>query len=155
MMTIKTITQISSNLKVSRKSDMQKRGAVRNLFNTEVDRAELQQQLTQLENENNQTLQSFKIDSVIGVIDSASEDQTRKLKRLPICLESESDDDSGDEPPATREVFPDDIPAAAASQQPSSSKKSEVKLIQQRIPLAKGQKTLKGTSNVTSSAVPK
>lgn len=141
---------------------MQKRTVRKNLFGTTVDRAELQQQIAQLESESNLTLESFKIDSVIGVIDSANNDQARKLKRLPSCLDSETDDefqgidvsreistdnDSGDD--SQKNTKSTDA-APSTSTQPTSSKKSEVgKYVK-----AKGQKTIKGEITIALSDKP-
>jgi hypothetical protein len=158
-MTIKTLLQTSDINIETRRSDMQKRGAVRNLFNTTVDRDELQKQTAQMENESLQSLRNYKFHSIIGVIHSAKEDQARKLKRLPRCLES--DDDSDEEEPQrivrTIRELPenddDDEEASSSSSgdqdQPTrsstSKKSSDLKLIaSSKLPLPKGQKTLKG-----------
>lgn len=158
-MTIKTLLQTSEIKTESRRSDMIKRGAVRNLFNTTVDRDELQKQTAQLENESLHSLESYKFDSIIGVIQSANEDQARKLKRLPRCLESDDDSDDEDEqPPRIVRTQPDEASDASASEASSSSsnqeqptqsstskKSSDLKLIaSSQLPLPKGQKTLKG-----------
>lgn len=127
---------------------MQKRGAVRNLFNTTVDRDELQKQAAQLENESLATLQSYRLDSIIGVIESANDDQARKPKKSP-----RYDEGSDDEEPIriTRaRIESDGAESSSADQeQPSlstsSKKSSDLKLIAStRIPLPRGQKTLKG-----------
>lgn len=147
-MTVKTIKQASNlEIKASR-SDMQKRGVVRNLFNTTVDQVELQEQMKQLDNESNQALEKYEFDSFIGVIDSAKY-QPRKLKR---CIES--DDSSSEDEEEPQRISPpseppsSDEPSSSSSSQTSSSKKPDVKpdvkLVQQRIPLPRGQKTLKG-----------
>lgn len=143
-MTVKTI-QPASNLTIkASRSDMQKRGAVKNLFGTTVDRVELQEQLKQLNNESNQALERYDLESVIGVIDSANY-QPRKLKR---CIES--DDSSSEDEEEPQRILPpseplsSDEPSSSSSSQTSSSKKPDVKLVQQRIPLPRGQKTLKG-----------
>ena len=148
-MTIKTLLQISDiSVETSRKSDMQKRGAVRNLFNSTVDRDELQKQAAQLENESLATLQSYRLDSIIGVIESANDGQARKPKKSPWY-----DEGSDDEEPAriTRaRIESDGAESSSADQeQPSlstsSKKSSDLKLIAStRIPLPRGQKTLKG-----------
>lgn len=163
-MTVKNLPQRSSqsvSLNISR-SDMQKRGAVRNLFNATVDREELQMQINQLERESNRQLKSYKVNSIIGVIDEAREDQGRK--RLQSCLDS-SDDDSDDQPQRTATTdrqLPESSsdnssPASPSSAAPStSSKKSDPKGAQPRsLPLAKGQTTIKGNdcdSRCTKSA---
>jgi hypothetical protein len=157
-MTIKTLLQTSDINIETRRSDMQKRGAVRNLFNTTVDRDELQKQTAQLENESLQSLRNYKFHSIIGVIHSAKEDQARKLKRLPRCLESDDDSDEDEEPQrivrTIRELPENDDDEEASSSsgdqdQPTrsstSKKSSDLKLIaSSKLPLPKGQKTLKG-----------
>lgn len=150
-MTIKTLLQASDIKIETRKSDMIKRGAVRNLFNTTVDRDELRNQTAQMENESLQTLQSYKLDSIIGVIDSANEDQARRLKRLPRCLER--DDDSESEEEIEAPLRDDEASYSGDQEQPtrsSTSKKStDLKLIaSSRISLPRGQKTLKGEKNI-------
>lgn len=163
-MTVKNLPQRSSqsvSLNTSR-SDMQKRGAVRNLFNATVDREELQSQINQLERENSRQLKSYKLDSIIGVIDEAREDQGRK--RLQSCLDS-SDDDSDDQPQRTATTdrkLPESSSDNSSPASPSSSaapstssKKSDHKVAQPRsLPLAKGQTTIKGNydSRCTKSA---
>lgn len=158
-MTVKNLPQISSqpvSLNISR-SDMQKRGAVRNLFNATVDREELQNQISQLERANDRQLKSYKLNSIIGVIDSAREDQGRRLKRLPSRLDTSDDDDDDDsdhQPQRTAtndrqlpESYSDNsAPASPAPAPSTSSKKSDHKVAQPRqsIPLAKGQTTIKG-----------
>ena len=156
-MTIKTVHHQASSLiiKIS-KSDMQKRGAVKNLFGTTVDRHELRQQLDRINDENNQTLQNYKVESIISVIGHSANNRPRK-KRSPISLESEDESDGKPQKKAsTRQpISNDDEPSSSSSPPPSSSssatplqtssmKKSDVKLIQQKVPLPKGQKTLKG-----------
>lgn len=151
-MTIKTTSQVASNINlVTIKSDMPRRGAVRNLFNTTVDRDELQQQAKQMERDSNAALKEFEIDSVIGVIGNPSEDQARKLKRLPICLESDDDDDDSDVEPtrntSTGDLSSTDDAASSGDQltsRSSTSKISDLKLIQHTQSQTKGQKTLKG-----------
>lgn len=130
---------------------MQKLGAVRkNLFNTTVDRDELQKHAEQLDNEGRQALRSYKCDSIIGVIQSATEDQARKLKRLPSrLLDSSSDDESDDGSQraiTTTTEFPSNDEASSSgdhSTQASASKKANLELVQLQIPLPKGQKTIK------------
>lgn len=150
-MTIKTLLQKSdTNIETSRKSDMQKRGAVRNLFGTTVDRDELQKQTAQMNSESMRTLRQYEIESVIGVIESANEDQARRLKKIPRLFDF--DRSSGDEEPPRiiRERIDSDGASSSADQdQPSlsstSKKSSDLKLIATtRIPLPRGQKTLKG-----------
>lgn len=156
-MTVKNLPQRSSqsvSLNISR-SDMPKRGAVRNLFNATVDREELQMQINQLERESSRQLKSYKVDSIIGVIDSAREDQGRKLKRAPSCLDTSDDDDESDDQPQRTATTDRELPESSsdnsspASPSPpapsTSSKKSDHKVAQPRsLPLAKGQKTIKG-----------
>lgn len=130
---------------------MQKLGAVRkNLFNTTVDRDELQKHAEQLDNEGRRALRSYKYDSIIGVIESATEDHARKLKRLPSCLESSSNDESDDGSQraitTTTTEFPSNDEASSSgdhSTQASASKKASLELVQQQKPLPKGQKTIK------------
>lgn len=155
-MTIRTIPQASSISLENRSSDMQKRTVRKNLFGTTVDRAELQQQIGELESESNRTLEKFKIDSVIGFIDKASDDQPRSMKRPLNCIDSDTDDtdDESQGIDLSRQISADNDSdddsqpnakideAASASTQPTSSKKSEVKLVQQL--KTKGQKTIKG-----------
>lgn len=157
-MTIKTIPQASSISLENRNRDMQKRPVRKNLFGTTVDREELQQQIAQLESESNLTLKNFAIESVIGVIDSASDDKTRKLKRLPSCLDETDDDDEDDEEPqrvdASSEISTDsdsdsqdkaktdDVPSASFTQPPTTSKKPEVRFVKQL--KTKGQKLVTG-----------
>lgn len=128
---------------------MQKRGAVRNLFGVSVDRDELQNNLKQMELAELAKLEDFQDISVIGIIDRSSEDQARKHKRLPRCLESsddESDEDSQSFHPRNQAPISSDIASpSSSSTQPTSvsSKKATINLVQQsRIP--KGQKTIKG-----------
>lgn len=149
-MTVKTVQQASSStLNKASKSDMQKRGAVRkNLFDSVPDRDELNGQLKQYENESNQTLSNFKIESIIGVIDSASY-QPRKLKRVPRCLESDddSDDDESEEIELNREATSDEPSSSSSPSTVSSTspaKESDVKPIQKKTPFPKGQSTLNG-----------
>lgn len=149
-MTIKTLLKLSdTNIETIRRSDMQKRGAVRNLFNTTVDRDELQKQRAQLENESLQTLQSYKLDSIIGVIPSAN-DQARKLKFARFFEPDEASGDEEEPPRMIRDSIDSDGASSSADQeQPSltstSKKSSDLKLIasaQKSLP--RGQKTLKG-----------
>lgn len=142
-MTIKTLHKASNLTLEASKSDMQKRGAVRNLFGTTVDRGELQEQLKQLNNENNRALGEYKIESIIS-----ENYQPRKLKRY-IESDIESDSSSKDDDDEPESVTPSSEPVSSdepssSSPQTSSSKKAVVKLVQQRIPLPRGQKTLKG-----------
>lgn len=146
-MTIKTIYKTSNiSIEENKKSDMQKRGAVRNLFNTTVDRDELQRLSDQAEKESYKILQNYKCDSIIGVIPSASLDQARKHKRLPRCLESDSDDsDQAQKIIVKRETSCSDEASSSGDQQPSRSSTSKIpdlKLIATSA-LPKGQKTLK------------
>lgn len=162
-MTIKNLLQRSvqsESLNISR-SDMQKRGAVRNLFNATVDREELQMQIRQMERDNSRQLKSYKVDSIIGVIDSVREDQGRKFKRVSSCLDS-SDDDSDDQPQRTttteRELpesssdnsspaSPPTSTSSSSAAPSTSSKKPDHKTTQPRsIPLAKGQTSIKGNA---------
>lgn len=150
-MTIKTLLQTSdiTNI-VTRRSDMQKRGAVRNLFNTTVDREELQRQAAQLESESLQTLERYKVDSIIDVIQSANVDQARRLKRSPMSLES--DDESSDEEPQriVRQLSENDEASSEPTQSSTSKKSVDLKLISPSlISLPKGQKTLKGETTIT------
>lgn len=150
-MTIKTLSQAKSNISLieKRKSDMQKRGAVRNLFNTTVDRGELQQQLKQMEAENKLTLQSYKFESVIGLIDRP-EKPAPSRKIFTIDSPPTSWSPSSPAPSPSREDFTIDSPptsSSSSSPTPSptvSSKKSDVKLVQQIKPLPKGQRIIKG-----------
>lgn len=151
-MTIKTLLQTSeiTNI-VTRRSDMQKRGAVKNLFNTTVDREELQKQAAQLESESLQKLERYKVDSIIDVIHSANEDQARRMKRSPMSLES--DDESSDEDPSriVRHLFENDKASSEPTQSSSSKKSADLKLIAPLlIPLPKGQKTLKGETTIAT-----
>lgn len=122
---------------------MQKLGAVkRNLFNTTVDRDELQKHAEQLDREGRQALRSYKRDSIIGVIHSATEDQPRKLKRLRSRLESSSDDESddGSQRAVTTTELPSNDEASSSgdhSAQGSASKNANLELV------PKGQKTIK------------
>lgn len=157
-MTIKTLLQTSDINIETRRSDMIKRGAVRNLFNTTVDRDELQKQTAQMENESLRSLKSYELDSIIGVIQSANEDQARKLKRLPRCLESDDDsDDEEVERPQRILQLPEEASSSSTDQeQPSrsstSKKSSDLKLIaSSRLPLPRGQKTLKGEKKAENS----
>ncbi|CRK89462.1 CLUMA_CG003203, isoform A [Clunio marinus] len=136
-MTIKTLLQTTNINNITAISDMQKRKVKRNLFNTTVDRDELQRQLGQLENESLRTLQSFECDSVIGVINSASEDQARKHKRWP---EQEGNHDLQGSL-LIRDHSTDTEASSSSNQtaQSSTSKKTTSKLIQA---LPKGQRTL-------------
>ena len=128
---------------------MQKRGAVRNLFNTTVDRDELQKQSAQLENESLATLQSYRLDSIIGVIESANDDQARKPKKSPRFYDDGSDDEEPTRITRAR-IESDGAESSSADQEKpslstSSKKSSDLKLIAStRIPLPRGQKTLKG-----------
>jgi len=152
-MTIKTVHQAFSSKIKAKTSDMQKRGAVRNCFGTTVNRDELQQQLQQLENENNQTLQNYRIIGVIGSSASYLPPRKKRFVRGP-GTEDESDDNPPSIVPAKQDISSDEpssSPSSSSSSIPkplqtSSTKKLDVKLIQQTVPLPKGkkqQKTLK------------
>lgn len=147
---------------------MQKRGAVRNLFNATVDREELQMQISQMERDNSRQLKSYKFDSIIGEIDSAREDQGRRFKRLSSCLEDSSDDDESDDQPqrtaTTNRELPESSsdnssPASPPTSSPApstSSKKSDHEVAQPRSkPLAKGQTTIKGNFRRCTSSAPR
>lgn len=149
-MTIYTVHQAFSLSIKANTSDMQKRDAVKNLFGTTVDREELRQQLEQLNYENSQTLQNYEVESLIGVIGNSANNRPRK-KKSPRNLESE--DESDEKSPRiilTRGAHLKDEPSSSSSSSSntplhtSSLMKSDVKLIQQKVPLPKGQKTLKG-----------
>lgn len=165
-MTIKTAPKVSqlNTIVTTDFASMPRRGAKRNLFNTQVDRQELQSQLQQLESENLLTLESYKRDSIIDVIDLSSDDQIRKLKRLPIRSRyDDSGDISGDdlEPlprphtlPLSQE--PRSNPAINSNEDtlkriPATNTVTSKKLPDQKIicsgtkpKLPKGQKTIKG-----------
>lgn len=145
-MTLKTVQQASnSTINKASKSDMQKRSAVKkNLFDSVPDRDELTGQLEQYEQESNRTLSEFKIESVIGVIVNSSY-QPRKLKRVPRCLESDDDSDAdSEETELNREASSDEPSSSSTASSKSSAKESDVKPIQKKIPLPKGQSTLNG-----------
>lgn len=150
-MTIKTISQSSNTNIVVKQSDMQKRGAVRNLFGTTVDRDELQKQLAQSENESYQTLQQYHCDSIIGVIQRDDEDQARKLKRLPQCLESddESDDESQTCEP-TREHPSND--EAIASNDEASASNDEAPTSNDEAPTSNDEASTSGDQSASSSS---
>jgi hypothetical protein len=152
-MTIKTVLQISEQSIKTISSDMTKRRAVRkNLFGTTVDREELRRQLEQLEGESNVSLQSYKCESVLGLIERSSEDieasKSGKLKRLQFSEPSDSDEGSD-----SSESVADEASSASTSsthsiaptstKASSSDKPSNVHLVQNP-PLSKGQKTIKG-----------
>lgn len=155
-MTIRTVHQAFSSKIKAKTSDMQKRGAVRNCFGTTVNRDELQQQLQQLENENNQTLQNYRIIGVIGSSASYLPPRKKRFVRGP-GTEDESDDNPPSTVPARQDISSDEPSSSPSSSssvptplQTSSTKKSDVKLIQQNVPLPKGnkqQKTLKGNNS--------
>lgn len=149
-MTIKTGRQASSLIIKASKSDMQKRGAVKNLFGTAVDREDLRQQLEQNSYQNNQKLQNYEVQSLISVIGHSANYRPRKKKP---SRRLESEDENDDQRPrieSTREPLSSNGPSSSSSSatktpiHTSSNKKSDVKLIQEKVPLAKGQKTLKG-----------
>ena len=155
-MTIITISQTSSQLisTNTRRSDMQKRGAVRNLFGTTVDREELQMNIRQLKSENDLAISGYEIDSVIDVIHSAREDQARRLKRLPRQLERDdeetsSSEDEEEERPITANTSDANNSssdnATGSSIPPICSKRSGVKLVKHNAPLQ--QKIIPGTPN--------
>lgn len=158
-MTVKNLPPRSSqseSLNISR-SDMPKRGAVRNLFNATVDREELQMQINQLERENSLQLESYE---VLQRIDSAREGQGR-LKRAPSCFDTSDDDDESDDQPQRTATTDRELPESSsdnsspASPSPAapstSSKKSDLKAAQPRsLPLAKGQTTIKGKGKMQS-----
>lgn len=162
-MTVKTLTQTSEINIETRKSDMIKRGAVRNLFNTTVDRDELQKQTAQLENESLHSLQSYKVDSVIGVIQSANQDQAGKFKRTVRCLESDDDSDEDEEPQRVVRTQPDEASDTSVSEASSSSsttnqdqptqsstseKSSDLRLIaSSQLSLPRAKKTITGEKN--------
>lgn len=161
IMTIKNCLQSTSqqsvNLNTST-SDMQKRGAVKNLFGTTVDRDELQKNLRKMEMEELRKLRSYEVMSVIGVIDSASEDQTRKHKRFPRYLESSEDDSEEEHQRCTPPREP--ISSDNASSPPSTSSQT-VTLPSKKAALntvrksrrSKGQQTIKGTEMIKSCQV--
>lgn len=130
---------------------MQKLSAVRkNLFGTSVDRGEMERNMEQVEAEGTQTLRGFTIESTIGVIPSDSYHQTRK--RLSDSQESSADesDDESQRLPATTDCPPSNDEASSSggqSTQRSSSTKTDLPLIQQQLPLPKGQKTIKRKTN--------
>jgi len=149
-MTIRTVHQALSSKLKAKTSDMQKRGAVRNCFGTTVNRDELQQQLQQLENENNETLQNYRIIGVIGPSASYLPPHKKRFVSGP-GTEDESDDNPPSIVPARQDISSDEPSSSPSSPsiptplQTSSTKKSDVKLIQ-KVPLPKGnkqQKTLK------------
>jgi len=150
-MTIRTVHQAFSSKIKAKTSDMQKRGAVRNCFGTTVNRDELQQQLQQLENENNQTLENYRIIGVIGSSASYLPPRKKRFVRGP-GTEDESDDNPPSIVPARQDISSDEPSSSPSSSssiptplQTSSTKKLDVKLIQ-TVPLPKGkkqQKTLK------------
>lgn len=130
---------------------MQKLSAVRkNLFGTSVDRGEMERHMEQVEAEGTQTLRGFTIESTIGVIPSDSYHQTRK--RILDSQESSADEseDESQRLPATTDCPPSNDEASSSggqSTQRSSSTKTDLPLIQQRLPLPKGQKTIKRKTN--------
>ncbi|KAG5673805.1 hypothetical protein PVAND_003822 [Polypedilum vanderplanki] len=75
-------TNIKSNL-ISDIMPSKRGGAVRNLFNTSVDRKELEQQLKVVERASNRALGNYKYESKISEIRRDDADQMRKLKYLP------------------------------------------------------------------------
>lgn len=146
-MTIGTVHQASSLIIKASKSDMQKR-AVKNLFGTTVDRNELRQQLERMDRENNQKLQNYKVYGVIG--NSVNYRPRKKGYAKGVETEDESVEKT-QRTVSSREAFSSDEPSSSSSSSlklkqtsTSSSKKSDVKLMQQKVPLPKGQKTLKG-----------
>lgn len=161
-MTIKTLLLSDNrNIETRRKSDMQKRGAVRNLFNTTVDRDELQEQVVRMENDNLKTLQSYKLESRILKEESANGETVRKPKKFPRFLDADDSEDEAAAPPPriTRERIESDEASSSADQEKqslssTSQKSSDLKLIvSTQIPLPRGQKTLKGEKILLSSYI--
>jgi hypothetical protein len=92
-MTIKTEILLRSETKnINKISDMQKRGAVRNLFGP-PDQSELQRQFKEQQDEQNKRLETYKLDSVIGIIMLNPKDQVKRLKRNQPAVQSDSESD--------------------------------------------------------------
>ncbi|CAO1443526.1 unnamed protein product [Diamesa tonsa] len=148
-------------------SSLRKTGAVRNLFGTKVDNRELQNQIDQLEQNNSESLDNYKCESVIGII-VFSNSKRKRSRTLNISRISpiENLDDLGvgiernTEYPLLEEQVTDDpydnrnVPELSESQMNKPEQSVEVlHFDSSKIKPTKklvGQTTLKGTKHFCS-----